>query len=113
MSISIPHPGGEGAVGVSTQPGGGRAARYERELREPLVWLQGSQVSMCVARGSALLLSSHGRGDVEKGLSKSFSGYFRKLWVPSTCASDLRQLLREPLRIQGYCGVGRGLSGHH
>ena len=36
--------------------------RYVRELREPLMWRQGSQVSMCVARGSALLLSSHGRG---------------------------------------------------
>ena len=36
--------------------------RYDRELREPLMWRQGSQVSTCVARGSALLLSSHGRG---------------------------------------------------
>ena len=36
--------------------------RYDGELREPLVWRQGSQVSMCVARGSALLLSSYGRG---------------------------------------------------
>ena len=35
----------------------------------------------------------------------------RKLWVPSTCAGDLRELLRVPLRSQGYCGVGRGLSG--
>ena len=25
--------------------------RYYGELREPLVWRQGSQVSMCVARG--------------------------------------------------------------
>ena len=36
--------------------------RYNRELREPLVWCQGSQVSMREARGSASLLSSHGRG---------------------------------------------------
>ena len=43
-------------------------------------------------------------------VSKSFSGYFRKLWVPSTCASDLRELLRVPLRSQGYCAVWRGLS---
>ena len=28
-----------------------------------------------------------------------------------TCAGDLRELLRVPLRSQGYCGVGRGLSG--
>ena len=36
--------------------------RYDGELREPLVWRQGSQVLMRVARGSASLLSSHGRG---------------------------------------------------
>ena len=31
-------------------------------------------------------------------------------WVPSTCVGDLRQLLRVPLRSQGHCGFGRGLS---
>ena len=36
--------------------------RYNGELREPLLWRQGSQVSMRVARGSASLLSSHGCG---------------------------------------------------
>ena len=36
--------------------------RYDGELREPLVWCQGSKVSMQVARGSTSLLSSHGRG---------------------------------------------------
>ena len=36
--------------------------RYDGELREPLVWHQGSQVWMRQARGSASLLSSHGRG---------------------------------------------------
>ena len=36
--------------------------RYDRELREPLMWRQGSQVSMRMARGSVSLLSSHGRG---------------------------------------------------
>ena len=50
---------------------------------------------------------------VEDGLWRSFSGCGRKPWVPSTCASDLRELLRVPLRNQGYCGVGRGLSGLH
>ena len=50
---------------------------------------------------------------VEEGLSRSFSGCGRKPWVPSTCAGDLRELLRVPLRSQGYCGVGRGLSGLH
>ena len=36
--------------------------RYDGELREPLVWRQGSQVSMRVVRGSASLRSRHGRG---------------------------------------------------
>ena len=40
----------------------GFLTRYDEDLREPLVWSQGSQVSMRVARGSASLLSSHGRG---------------------------------------------------
>ena len=33
--------------------------KYHGDLREPLLWRQGSQVSMRVARGSASLLSSH------------------------------------------------------
>ena len=44
---------------------------------------------------------------------RSFSGCGRKPWVPSSCAGDLRELLRVPLRSQGYCGVGRALSGLH
>ena len=67
---------------------------YDRELREPLVWCQGSQVSIRVARGRTSLLSSHGSGiraqRNEKGRSRSFSGCGRKPWVPSTCACDLR-----------------------
>ena len=63
--------------------------RYDGELREPLVWRQGSQVSMCVARGSALLLSSYGRGiwpqdtlkKDSRGLSSVVAGnpYFPRL----------------------------------
>ena len=34
----------------------GFLARYDVELREPLVWRQGSQVSIRVVRGSAALL---------------------------------------------------------
>ena len=34
---------------------------YDWELREPLVWLQGSPISIRVASGSAALLSSHSR----------------------------------------------------
>ena len=40
----------------------GFLTRYDGELREPLVWCQGSQASRRVARGSASLLSRHGRG---------------------------------------------------
>ena len=40
----------------------GFLTRYDSELREPLLWCQGSQVSMRGARGSASLLSCHGRG---------------------------------------------------
>ena len=40
-------------------------------------------------------------------------GFRRKPWVPSTSAGDLMRLLMVPLRNQGYCGVGRGLSGLH
>ena len=49
----------------------------------------------------------------EEGLSRFFSGYGRKPWVPSTYARDLRELLRVPLRSQGYCGAGTRLSGLH
>ena len=36
---------------------------------------------------------------------QSFSGCGRKPWVPSTCAGDLRELVRVPLRSQGHCGL--------
>ena len=49
----------------------------DEELREPLVWPQGSLVSIHVARGSVALLSSHGRGiwaqDVLNGVSPGLS----------------------------------------
>ena len=51
--------------------------RYDGEVSEPLVGRQGSRVSMRVARGSASLLSSHGRGmwprDVLKKVSRGLS----------------------------------------
>ena len=82
--------------------------RYDRELREPLVWRQGSQVSMHVARGNASLLSSHGRGigiqDALKEDSESFSGCVRKPWVPSTCAGDLTLIVNQSVQnaVLGY-----------
>ena len=58
-----PHDDG-GVIGVSSSLGarGGFLTRHDEDLREPLVRRQGSQFSMCVARGSASWLSSHGRG---------------------------------------------------
>ena len=37
-------------------------SNYNGEIREPLVWPQGSPVSIRVARGSTAFLSNHGRG---------------------------------------------------
>ena len=53
-----------GVSGVSSSCGAsvGFLTRYDGELREPLMWPQGSQVSMRMERGSVSLLSSHGRG---------------------------------------------------
>ena len=52
--------------------------RYNGQLREPLLWRQGSQVSMRVARGSATLLSSHGRGIApQDALKKDSRGLVR------------------------------------
>ena len=78
----------------------------------------GSQVSHASGEGERVIAleswSEHlASRRVEEGLSRSFSGCSRKPWVPSTCAGDLRELLRVPLRSQGYCRVGRGFSGLH
>ena len=100
-----------GVSGVSSSCGalGGFLARHDEDLREPLVRRQGSQVSMRVARGSASLLSSHGRGlgprDALKD-SRSFSGGSGKPSFPSPSAGDLMQLPRVPLRGKGSCGGG-------
>ena len=79
----------------------GFLTRYDQELREPLMWRQGSQVSMRVARGSASLLSSHGRGigpqdalkKDSRGLSRFAAGNhgFSQL-VPVTSGSFSRYL---------------------
>ena len=51
----------------------GFLTRYDKELREPLVWCQGSQISIRVARGSVALLLSHGRGIGPQEASKKDS----------------------------------------
>ena len=52
-------------------------SRFDGELREPLVWPQGSQISIRDARGSVALLSSQGSGigpqDALKGESRGLS----------------------------------------
>ena len=55
----------------------GFLSSYDGKLREPLVWPQGSPVSIRVVRGSAAFLSSHRRGirpqDALKGKSRGLS----------------------------------------
>ena len=70
----------------------------------------------CEGDHSIALESRHGNQAsrrVEGGISRSFSNCGRKPWIPSTCDSDLRELLMVPMGSQEYCGVGRGLSRHH
>ena len=56
----------------------GFLTRYDGDLTEPLVWRQGSQVSMRVARGNASLLLSHGRGiGIQDALKDDFRGLSR------------------------------------
>ena len=91
--------------------------RYDGEVSEPLVGRQGSRVSMRVARGSASLLPSHGRGiwprDVLKKVSRGLSrveagnpGFPRLVQVTSGGFSWWLGEARET-------GGGRGLSGLH
>ena len=47
---------------------------------------------------------------VEGGISRSFSSCGRKLWVPSSCDGDLRELLMVPMGSQESFRVVRGLS---
>ena len=43
---------------------------------------------------------------VEGGISRSFWSCSRKPWLPSTCDSDLRELLRLFMGNQEFCGIG-------
>ena len=60
---------------------------------------------------SRVIVGDQASRRVEERLSRYFSICGRRPWVPSTCASDLRELLKVPMKSQGYCGVGRGLLG--
>ena len=89
---------------------------------------RGTQGTSCLAPGKSSLHSScegecgialesqqgnRASRHVDRGISRSFSSYCSKPWVPSTCDGDFRELLRVPMGNQEYCGVGRGLSGLH
>ena len=66
----------------------------------------------CEGERSIALESRQGNGAsrlIEGGISRSFSSCGRKPWAPSTCDSDLRELLMMPMGCQEYCGVGSGL----
>ena len=65
--------GGISGVSSSCGTGGGFLPRHDEDLREPLVRRQGSHVSMHVARRSASLFSSHGRGLVPQDALKKDS----------------------------------------
>ena len=67
----------------------------EMESGIALEFLQGNRASICV----------------EGGISRSFPICRRKLWVPSSCDGDLRELLMVPMGSQESFRVVRGLSG--
>ena len=91
--------GGVSWVFSSCSASVGFLMRYYGELREPLLWRQGSQVSMRVSRGSASLLSSHGRGSGQgphlamtgeprgvSGVVAGFSSFDREYSLPHVLA---------------------------
>ena len=88
----------------------GCLTRCDRELRFPLMWRQGSQVSMHVAKGSASLLSSHGRGlgpqDALKKDSRCLSWVAAGNLVSPDFFRGLRELPRVPQRSENRFGVG-------
>ena len=90
----------------------GFLSRYHRELREPLVLPQGSQVSIQIARGSPGLLWSHGRGITPqlswKGESQGVSGVSAGI----LCSLKLRRGLEEVSHIvSGKSGILASFEG--
>ena len=80
----------------------GRLSCGAGEVRSSCAWRGGAR------HFSPVMVGESGLKTREEGLSRFFSGYGRKPWVPSTYARDLRELFRVPLRSQGYCAVGMG-----
>ena len=98
----------------------GFLTRYDRELREPLEWRQEVRSPMRVARGSASLLSSHGRGiwpqdglkKDSRGLSQVAAGnpgFPRLVPVTSGNFSGFLRELRDAVDFEGPFGTPLGL----
>ena len=85
------------------------------EFREPLVWPQGISASIRVEGEQDIALDSlqGNRASIcfEGGISRSFWSCSRKPWLPLTCDSDLRELLRVFMRNQEFCGIGGASQG--
>ena len=89
---------------------------YIGELREPLLWDQGSQVSMRVARGSTSLLSTHGGESTLLEIRKGEGAQMKWCREPQ-CSSGLRPVSRRTfwvaLRVPSTfstCKTERGTS---
>ena len=90
-------------------------SRYHREIREPLMLSQESQVSIRVGRvswecsgvtGGGSGLISHGRGTLHVFLELR-----SEVWVPSSCHRELREPFILLLGSQESVRVVKGLSG--
>ena len=75
-----------------------------------------SLISSCKGEPGIALQSRQGNrtsGRIEGEILRTFSSCGRKPWVHSPSDGDLREHFRVPMRSQGYCGVGRSISGLH
>ena len=89
-----PSPREDGGIsGVSSSCGtrGGFLPRHDEDLREPLMRRQGSHVSMHVARRSASLFSSHGRGLGPQDALKKDSRGLSRVWQVNLGSLDFYQ----------------------
>ena len=93
--------GGISAVSSSCGTRGGFLPRHDEDLREPLMRLQGSHVSLHVARRSRSLFSSHGRGLGPPDALKKDSRYLS--WVAAGNP-------RFPRLLPGAEGTSQGAS---
>ena len=127
-SVLISRPGRKGWALSRDDEGSRGFFKLQRDVWGFLKLRRGTQGASCVAPGksghhlscerecSIALESQQGHRvsrRIEGGSSRSFSSCGRKIWVPSTCDGDLRELLRVPMGSQEYCGVGRELLELH